>query len=758
MRIHKLLLAGFATLLGALALNAAPAGAVIGYVNLCPSLATEFCMAKTETEINGVAVDNSGGSSANDVWVLYEDRHEGNLERLLKFDAAGKLLAEVGEANLPASAQPISGGNNVFWDVVVDPANGDIYASDGDSNVHAGTVTKFSSSGVFQFQLTAGSCVPALSGCATPQKTLYPQAMAIDPSNGDLYVADLKSNVIDKFTSSGIYVEQFQVTESASLHGEGITDIAADSNGHIFVANKTGEPTGEPGTGPQVREYTSTGAPVDCPGADNVLYEATPEPGGVRTAGPLAVDPSDGHIFIGEHSASEGFFIAEYSAPCEPPTVGFGGKEFGGLSGFGEEGGLQGIGVSASTHEVYATHGENRRTGEGSVGRVFGKVTLPDVTTATSAGSVTRTSAVVSGTVNPDETSVTSCEFEYGPTAAYGQSVPCSQSLPLSGSGPVAVSAEITGITLPAAALVHYRLKAANAKGANVGNDETFNTEPFSPPVLTALEASGVTQFGATLNGSIATSGGLVDYHFEYGTSTAYGQLAPVPDGYTPITSEPVAVSQGIGGLQAGTAYHYRLVANGPGGSDVAGPDRTFTTSPVPAPLVSTGAASGVTRGEASLSGVVDPRGWGTSYRFEYGTSAAYGSSWPTVDTSLGAFTEAQAVTVTVENLQPGTTYHYRIVASNGGGISYGPDMTFTTAEYPVSTIALAPLMTGLSIAFPTEPSVIKKATVRKLTNAQKLAGALKACAKQARKRRAACKRRARKRYASVGKQTTRKA
>ena len=49
----------------------------------------------------------------------------------------------------------------------------------------------------------------------------------------------------------------------------------------------------------------------------------------------------------------------------------------------------------------------------------------------------------------------------------------------------------------------------------------------------------------------------------------------------------------------------------------------------------------------------------------------------------MGALEGPQPVVVNVPNLLPGTTYHYRLVATNGGGTTYGPDMTFTTGEYP---------------------------------------------------------------------------
>lgn len=669
MRAHKLTLAGL-TVLGALAMSAAPADAVTGYANFCPSLATALCTVGTILPVD-VAVDNSSGSSAGDVWVASGLSRVGE-QKLVKFDASGNQLVEISEE----SASTIAG-------VAVDPANGDVYASDLTPEQTAGTVTKYDSSGIFQFRLT---------GSNTPQGSFYPTGMTVDPSSGDLYVTDIAHGVLDKFTSLGAYVEQFAV---------GGSSVAVDSKGDLFFGES---------------EYSSTGVPIDC--ADGA---STPFEGSV--VGPIAIDPSNDHIYVGEQSPSDGFFIAEYSAPCTPMRVRFGAGEF------GNKGAPGGIGVNGLTHEVYAG------VFQGEVGLIFRQVQLPDVTAGTSATSITRTSAVVSGTVNPVETSVTTCEFEYGTTLTYGQSVPCSQSLPLEGNSPITVDAEITGLSLPPASLIHYRLKAANSNGRNTSEDETFYTEPLPPPVIGGVPAANVSQFAATLNATIQTGEGLVNYHFEYGTSTAYGSVAPMPDLYTPITTETLAVSQGIAGLQAGTTYHYRIVASSPGQTGVVGPDVTFTTQGIPAPSVATGGVSGVSVGTATLTGAVDPHAWDTTYYFQYGTSTAYGASWPSVPIDIGALEGAQGVLIYVQNLLPGTVYHYRLLASNGGGTTYGLDMTFTTGEYPVSIIQEPPLIGVASVA------------PRALTNAQKLAKALAVCRKKPKRQRAGCKSKARKRY-----------
>jgi hypothetical protein len=91
-----------------------------------------------------------------------------------------------------------------------------------------------------------------------------------------------------------------------------------------------------------------------------------------------------------------------------------------------------------------------------------------------------------------------------------------------------------------------------------------------------------------------------------------------------------------------------------------------------------------VTETGATLHGSVNPNDKSGTYHFEYGTSTAYGAS--TADVSLPKSKTWQTVSAAVTDLSPGTTYHYRLVALNGGGASdktYGGDHTFTTVSAP---------------------------------------------------------------------------
>ena len=95
------------------------------------------------------------------------------------------------------------------------------------------------------------------------------------------------------------------------------------------------------------------------------------------------------------------------------------------------------------------------------------------------------------------------------------------------------------------------------------------------------------------------------------------------------------------------------------------------------APSIVEEAASGITSSSATLEAIVDPNGSSTELSFEYGTSESYGqgTGWQ----EAGAGSAEVLVSAPLAGLEPNTTYHFRAVASNPAGTSYGPDETFTT-------------------------------------------------------------------------------
>jgi len=97
-------------------------------------------------------------------------------------------------------------------------------------------------------------------------------------------------------------------------------------------------------------------------------------------------------------------------------------------------------------------------------------------------------------------------------------------------------------------------------------------------------------------------------------------------------------------------------------------------------PLATTGAATGVGLEAATLNGLVNGLSAAGTYRFEYGTTTAYGTTGTFTALPDDASSAADAVSMPLAGLQPGTTYHYRVVAQRGdGAVVDGGDRTFTT-------------------------------------------------------------------------------
>lgn len=95
------------------------------------------------------------------------------------------------------------------------------------------------------------------------------------------------------------------------------------------------------------------------------------------------------------------------------------------------------------------------------------------------------------------------------------------------------------------------------------------------------------------------------------------------------------------------------------------------------APTATTGTATQIGSTSATLNGEVNPGRETTTWFFEYGTTASYGSVTPT-DTINGG-NATRNVDAAVSGLAPSTTYHFRVVAQNPSGTVRGADRTFTT-------------------------------------------------------------------------------
>jgi autotransporter-associated beta strand protein len=280
---------------------------------------------------------------------------------------------------------------------------------------------------------------------------------------------------------------------------------------------------------------------------------------------------------------------------------------------------------------------------------------------------ITTTGATINGTVDPNG-SATTARIDYGLTESYGSSVAIDPA-PGAGVDPVNVSAALGN--LAPNTTYHYRIVAISSFGTTTGLDNTFATLAVPPTVVTGI-ASAITPAGATVEGTVNPNGTTATAFFEYGLTTAYGSTAPATAPGNGST--PVGVSAMITGLASNTLYHYRLVAQNPGGT-VMGDDATFTTNVLP--IVVTGSATAITGDSATVDATINPNGTVTTAFFEYGTTTAYGST--AAVTAPGNGMTPVTVSAILTGLTPETLYHYRIVAQNPGGMVMGDDATFTT-------------------------------------------------------------------------------
>ena len=91
---------------------------------------------------------------------------------------------------------------------------------------------------------------------------------------------------------------------------------------------------------------------------------------------------------------------------------------------------------------------------------------------------------------------------------------------------------------------------------------------------------------------------------------------------------------------------------------------------------------------EATLNATINPEGLATTYHFEYGATTSYGSRVPAGEVSVGSGQENVSVSQPISSLTLENVYHYRVVATNSNGTTYGEDRTVIPSDWEVRTPA----------------------------------------------------------------------
>jgi streptogramin lyase len=211
----------------------------------------------------------------------------------------------------------------------------------------------------------------------------------------------------------------------------------------------------------------------------------------------------------------------------------------------------------------------------------------------------------------------------------------------------------------------------SNPYGVAAGPDgNTWFADSCSPAAIGRVTTAGVIdEFSAGLNSSscpyfIAAGMDGSLWFTDEGTTPAIGRITPAG-----------AISEFSAGLDASDTP-YGIAPGGDGNVWFTTVDSIgrITTGPG----VATGEASGMSSTAATLNGSVRPNSQLTTFQFQFGADANYGSQAPLQ--LVGDDAAEHPVSAALTGLSPSTTYHYRLVATNDSDTSSGADRSFTTA------------------------------------------------------------------------------
>lgn len=169
------------------------------------------------------------------------------------------------------------------------------------------------------------------------------------------------------------------------------------------------------------------------------------------------------------------------------------------------------------------------------------------------------------------------------------------------------------------------------------------------------------------------------------------------PDPWNTTTAAAAPAGGGIGGNGGGNGANGFAPASGNGGGGGGsgeganrvggnGAPGMVIISYLALPAATTNAATAITTSTATFNGTVSSNGAATTVVFDYGLNTSYGSIATAAQSPLVAGATGTAVTANIIGLACGSTYHFRVRATNSVGTTNGNDLTFATTACPPPT------------------------------------------------------------------------
>ena len=222
-------------------------------------------------------------------------------------------------------------------------------------------------------------------------------------------------------------------------------------------------------------------------------------------------------------------------------------------------------------------------------------------------------------------------------------------------------------------------------------------TNVVALPTVTTVGVTGVSTTSAVLSGTVLANNLLTTTSFTYGLQPDLSGATTTVQATSVAGNTATAFDVGVSNLMPGATYYFRANASNLAGS-VSGAIAQFTTLGG-TPIVESGDASSIASDSVVVSGSVNANSVATQAFFQLAQAPDFSSLTNTIVAGDVIGVETAALSANFTGLQPGTTYFWRIAATNTAGTSVGPAMSFITPIFERQTsLSTSALLTALVI------------------------------------------------------------
>jgi hypothetical protein len=569
--------------------------------DVCTAASGDTCQAGTQGSAPGeftqpqfVAVDNSSGASAGDVYV-----GDPGADIISKFDSSGNLITSWGTGGQLSGASTFGSIDGITVDnsgnlFLINDGNSVFeFAQDGTAVTNFATVRGMSRAGLDVdasgniFKVNGDSSVEKLTSTGTDVGEVGGSTteFVIDRSTGDLY------------QDNGSTINHYQFDSSGNVVQSGGPPCAVVPNGSCPPTESFGNLNGGTGLGfnPSMtlmyaaesgaNDVQVLGAP--SPGPPTVDSEFATSIGSTYATINAAINPFGNSLtscqfeYVDDATFQVSGFTNATTVPCTPQDIG---------NGFIDQvtsASLTGLSINTTYHfEAVATNSAGSATGTDTTFTTLGAALID----SESASNVGAESFTLNTQINPLGTD-TMCEFQYVDDATFQASgytnattVPCTPADLGNGTTDVPASANISGLT--PGTTYHFHAIATNSLQPSgvIGTDTTVQT---TPPLDIANEGiANVADTSATVSALIDPNGLDTKWQVQYVKDATFAQSQWT--NATSVPANPVDIGSGtdfvnavqdLTGLTPSTKYDWRFIGSNSAGSE-QGDKMSFTTYP----------------------------------------------------------------------------------------------------------------------------------------------------------------------------------